>query len=225
MQKPRPTLLGMQLCVPGVAWYMWLERWISSSLRPVLPSQRAQHWGGIRHCFLSTWIHQYTNEPFLSCIQVTVVLFLLRWTDVLLMCIKISCCPLTFTSLLISQHRLAVWQQLSGCFWLRARVGDVLVQRLDVYSTHFPCVEVDSSCYAIPSATTTAKWVRRTPPGFLFHFKVSNRIRSILAKMAWTWQMHPHDDVMFLKNLTCNLSDRALDLETIGLGFESVHGQ
>jgi len=44
-------------------------------------------------------------------------------------------------------------------------------ERLDVYSTHFPCVEVDSSCYAIPSATTTAKWVRRTPPGFLFHFK------------------------------------------------------
>lgn len=47
-----------------------------------------------------------------------------------------------------------------------------MTQRLDVYSVTFPCVEVDSSCYAIPSASTTARWVRRTPPGFLFHFKV-----------------------------------------------------
>ena len=41
-----------------------------------------------------------------------------------------------------------------------------------MYSVKFPCVEVDSSCYAIPSASTTARWVKRTPPGFVFHFKV-----------------------------------------------------
>ncbi|KAK3272191.1 hypothetical protein CYMTET_19500 [Cymbomonas tetramitiformis] len=44
-------------------------------------------------------------------------------------------------------------------------------ERLETYSAHFPCVEVDSSCYAIPSADTTARWVKRTPHGFRFHFK------------------------------------------------------
>ncbi|MEW5319310.1 MAG: hypothetical protein WDW38_010470 [Sanguina aurantia] len=44
-------------------------------------------------------------------------------------------------------------------------------ERLPVYAQHFPCVEVDTSCYAIPRASVTSKWVENTPPGFKFHFK------------------------------------------------------
>ena len=38
-------------------------------------------------------------------------------------------------------------------------------QRLKVYSQTFPCVEVDSSTYAIPSPSNTAKWAAQTPDG------------------------------------------------------------
>jgi len=43
--------------------------------------------------------------------------------------------------------------------------------RLRFYAGVFDCVEVNSSYYAIPDVRTTARWVERTPPGFLFHVK------------------------------------------------------
>ena len=46
------------------------------------------------------------------------------------------------------------------------------VERLRHYSASFPCVEVDSSNYAIPPPSRVASWVAVTPPHFLFHFKV-----------------------------------------------------
>ncbi|CAM6104910.1 unnamed protein product [Calypogeia fissa] len=43
--------------------------------------------------------------------------------------------------------------------------------RLQHYSRHFPCVEVDTSTYAIPSPVSVGRWVNAVIPGFLFHFK------------------------------------------------------
>jgi uncharacterized protein YecE (DUF72 family) len=44
-------------------------------------------------------------------------------------------------------------------------------ERLWWYSQFFDTVEVNSSFYAIPSVDTTAGWVQRMPPGFLFNAK------------------------------------------------------
>jgi uncharacterized protein YecE (DUF72 family) len=43
--------------------------------------------------------------------------------------------------------------------------------RLRYYAGIFPIVEVDSSYYAMPSASNSALWVERTPPGFVFDVK------------------------------------------------------
>ncbi|WP_027803927.1 DUF72 domain-containing protein, partial [Paraburkholderia dilworthii] len=43
--------------------------------------------------------------------------------------------------------------------------------RLRYYASVFPLVEVDSSYYAMPSATNSALWVERTPAGFVFDLK------------------------------------------------------
>jgi uncharacterized protein YecE (DUF72 family) len=43
--------------------------------------------------------------------------------------------------------------------------------RLRYYASVFDVVEVNASYYAIPDARTTARWVERTPPGFVFHVK------------------------------------------------------
>ena len=43
--------------------------------------------------------------------------------------------------------------------------------RLRFYASRFPMVEVDSSYYAMPSASNAAKWAERTPPGFVFNLK------------------------------------------------------
>lgn len=40
--------------------------------------------------------------------------------------------------------------------------------KLSVYSSHFPIVEVDSSFYAIQPATNYRKWVFETPDSFFF---------------------------------------------------------
>ena len=49
------------------------------------------------------------------------------------------------------------------------------VDRLRHYSATFPCVEVDSSNYAIPPSNRVASWVSVVPSHFLFHFKVWSR--------------------------------------------------
>lgn len=43
--------------------------------------------------------------------------------------------------------------------------------RLRFYASRFPMVEVDSSYYAMPSASNAAKWAERTPPDFIFNLK------------------------------------------------------
>ncbi|KJE95941.1 hypothetical protein CAOG_06328 [Capsaspora owczarzaki ATCC 30864] len=43
--------------------------------------------------------------------------------------------------------------------------------RLAFYASTFPCVEVDSSNYAIPSEAKVKAWVDAVPKGFLIHFK------------------------------------------------------
>ncbi|MET0507409.1 MAG: DUF72 domain-containing protein [Burkholderiaceae bacterium] len=43
--------------------------------------------------------------------------------------------------------------------------------RLRFYSSQFPLVEVDSSYYAVPSATTARLWAERTPDDFVFNVK------------------------------------------------------
>lgn len=43
--------------------------------------------------------------------------------------------------------------------------------QLRYYATRFPMVEVDSSYYALPSATNAEKWAARTPDGFVFNIK------------------------------------------------------
>jgi uncharacterized protein YecE (DUF72 family) len=44
-------------------------------------------------------------------------------------------------------------------------------EQLRVYARTLPCVEVDTSTYAIPSPESTRRWADATPPGFLFHVK------------------------------------------------------
>jgi uncharacterized protein YecE (DUF72 family) len=43
--------------------------------------------------------------------------------------------------------------------------------RLRFYASQFPIVEVDSSCYAMPSAPNSVLWAERTPAGFTFNIK------------------------------------------------------
>lgn len=45
------------------------------------------------------------------------------------------------------------------------------VDRLRHYSRHYPCVEVDTSTYAIPRRSQVQEWMSVVPPGFLFHVK------------------------------------------------------
>jgi len=43
--------------------------------------------------------------------------------------------------------------------------------RLRYYASVFDTVEVNAAYYAIPDVRTTARWVERTPPGFVFNVK------------------------------------------------------
>jgi len=43
--------------------------------------------------------------------------------------------------------------------------------RLRFYAEHFDTVEVDSTYYALPPERNAVLWVKRTPPGFVFHIK------------------------------------------------------
>ena len=44
-------------------------------------------------------------------------------------------------------------------------------KRLRFYARQFPLVEVDSSYYALPAASTAGMWAERTPAGFSFNVK------------------------------------------------------
>ena len=43
--------------------------------------------------------------------------------------------------------------------------------RLKHYSQLYPCVEVDSSTYAIPRLDAVDRWIKATPSTFIFHVK------------------------------------------------------
>jgi uncharacterized protein YecE (DUF72 family) len=45
------------------------------------------------------------------------------------------------------------------------------VDRLRHYSRSFPCVEIDTSTYAIPRQDQVREWLAAVPKGFLFHIK------------------------------------------------------
>ena len=45
-------------------------------------------------------------------------------------------------------------------------------QRLPWYAEHFNLVEVNSSFYAVPGTTMTARWCDQTPAGFVFDMKL-----------------------------------------------------
>lgn len=47
---------------------------------------------------------------------------------------------------------------------------------LSVYARAFDTVEVDSTFYAVPAASTVQGWARRTPPGFQFSLKLPQEI-------------------------------------------------
>jgi uncharacterized protein YecE (DUF72 family) len=52
------------------------------------------------------------------------------------------------------------------------------LQRLTHYSRFFPCVEVDTSTYAIPSKDQAKSWCDATPVGFVFHIKAFGLLAS-----------------------------------------------
>jgi uncharacterized protein YecE (DUF72 family) len=56
-----------------------------------------------------------------------------------------------------------------GAFYPRALPSS---EQLTYYATQFPTVEIDSTFYAIPAASTVTAWAQRTPSGFLFAAKV-----------------------------------------------------
>ena len=50
--------------------------------------------------------------------------------------------------------------------------GLAAVQRLAYYAQNFDLVELNTSFYALPQARQCERWVKETPPGFLFDAKV-----------------------------------------------------
>jgi len=54
--------------------------------------------------------------------------------------------------------------------------GTRLADFLTIYARAFDTVEVDSTFYAIPPATTVRGWAERTPPGFRFALKLPQEI-------------------------------------------------
>lgn len=61
--------------------------------------------------------------------------------------------------------------------------------RLLHYSRVFPCVECDTSNYAIPSPTVVEKWLKCVPAGFKFHFKAfgffTRKVRLNQQQLLW----------------------------------------
>ena len=61
--------------------------------------------------------------------------------------------------------------------------------RLLHYSRVFPCVECDTSNYAIPSPIVVEKWLKCVPAGFKFHFKAfgffTRKVRLNQQQLIW----------------------------------------
>jgi uncharacterized protein YecE (DUF72 family) len=65
----------------------------------------------------------------------------------------------------------------NGIFYPKARTSSRggRFDELAYYAEHFDTVEVNSSFYGPPSASTTKGWARRTPPGFEFSLKLHQK--------------------------------------------------
>ena len=53
---------------------------------------------------------------------------------------------------------------LIGCGRFYPKCCSTAAARPHYYASQFPFVEVDSSCYAMPSVDNAVKWVQRTAP-------------------------------------------------------------
>lgn len=62
-------------------------------------------------------------------------------------------------------------KSLIGCARFYPKEARSAEARLHYYASQFPLVEVDSSYYAMPSASTAQLWAERTPAGFVFNVK------------------------------------------------------
>jgi uncharacterized protein YecE (DUF72 family) len=62
-------------------------------------------------------------------------------------------------------------KSLIGCGRFYPKDASSAEARLRHYATQFPMVEVDSSYYAMPSATNAQLWAERTPADFVFNVK------------------------------------------------------
>lgn len=62
-------------------------------------------------------------------------------------------------------------KSLIGCGRFYPKEASSAEARLRYYATQFPMVEVDSSYYAMPSATNAQLWAERTPADFVFNVK------------------------------------------------------
>ena len=63
------------------------------------------------------------------------------------------------------------WADESLVKWWYPRGVRTSEERLRHYAERFDTVELDSTYYRLPEAETVAKWVERTPSGFVFHVK------------------------------------------------------
>ena len=56
-------------------------------------------------------------------------------------------------------------------------------ERLPWYAEHFDAVEVNSTFYAVPAASTVARWAEQTPGGFTFDVKLHKLLSRHSAKL------------------------------------------
>ena len=91
-------------------------------------------------------------------------------------------------------------------------------ERLPYYAGRFEGVEVNSSFYAIPAATTVKRWVEATPEGFTFDFKLhrllsrhSAACNSLPKDLREQARTTPRARVKLTKKLEAALADRTLE--------------
>jgi len=63
------------------------------------------------------------------------------------------------------------WADESLSKWWYPRGVNGAEERLRYYAERFDTVELDATYYRLPEEEQVAKWVERTPPGFVFHVK------------------------------------------------------
>jgi uncharacterized protein YecE (DUF72 family) len=79
-------------------------------------------------------------------------------------------------------------------------------QYLEYYARRFDTVEIDSSYYGIPSASTVDSWVKKTPDDFIFSLKFPRAIVHGGEGPA------PDPDIVLLPEKTYSLRDHFLEL-------------